>query len=75
MWHYNRIGNGACSRKEIIGTLIIMPIVVKLSFKDKHCVLFVGHRQKEQNQIRRLKTRRLIRFSTVCLQNFISKLE
>ena len=33
-------------------------------------VLFVGHQRTEQNQISRRKTRRLIRFSTICLQKF-----
>ena len=37
--------------------------------------LFVGHRQTVQNQIRRGNTRRLIRFSTVCLQNVLLKFE
>ena len=37
--------------------------------------LFVGHGQTVQNQIRRRKTRRLIRFSTVCLQKFLLKSE
>ena len=32
----------------------------------EHCVLFVGHRQTVQNQIR---------FSTVCLQKFLLKFE
>ena len=39
----------------------------------KPSVLFVGQGQTEQNQIRRRKTRRLIRLSTVCLQKSISK--
>ena len=32
-------------------------------------VHFVGHRQKVQTQIRRRRTRRLIRIFTICLQN------
>ena len=36
----------------------------------KPSVLFVGHRQTVQNQMRRRKMRCLIRFlSTICLQN------
>ena len=31
--------------------------------------LFVGHRQTVQTRIRRRKSRRLIKVSTVCLQN------
>ena len=41
----------------------------------KPSVLFVGHRQRGQNQIRRRKTRRPIRFSTVCVQMFLLKFE
>ena len=40
----------------------------------KPSVLFVGHQQTVQNQIRRRKTRRLIRFSTVYLQKFSFKI-
>ena len=36
---------------------------------------FVGHWQTVQNQVRRRKTRRLIRFSTVCLQKFLYKMK
>ena len=39
----------------------------------KPSVLFVGHRQPVQTQIRRRRTRRLIRVSTVCLQNISLK--
>ena len=39
----------------------------------KPSVLFVGHRQTEQTQIRRRRSWRLIRFSTVCLQNVLLK--
>ena len=39
----------------------------------KPSFLFVGHRPSVQNQIRRRKTRRLIWFSTVCLQKFFLK--
>ena len=38
----------------------------------KPSVLFVGYRQTVPNQIRRSKMWRLIRFSTVCLQNSVS---
>ena len=38
-------------------------------------VLFVGHRQTAQNQIRRHKMRRLIRFSTVCKHKFLLNFE
>ena len=41
----------------------------------KPSVLFVAHRQIVQNQTRRRKTRRLIRFLTVCLHKFILKCE
>ena len=34
----------------------------------------MGHRQILQNQIRRRKALRLIRFSTVCLQTFLLNL-
>ena len=37
----------------------------------KPSVLFVGHQQTVQNQIRRCIMRLLIRFSTVCSQNFL----
>ena len=38
-------------------------------------VLYVGHRQIAQTQIRRHRMLRLIRVSTVCLHNFLLKLE
>ena len=41
----------------------------------KPSALFVGNRQTVENQIRRRKTQRLIRFSTGCLQKFLLKLE
>ena len=41
----------------------------------KQGVLFVGHRQIVENQIRRRKMRRLIRFSTICLQSIILQYE
>ena len=41
----------------------------------KHSVLFVGHQQTVQNQTRRRKKRRLFKFSTVCLQEFLLKFE
>ena len=37
----------------------------------KPSILFVGHRQTVKKQIRRRKMRRLIRFSTDCLQKFL----
>ena len=37
----------------------------------KPSVLFVGHRQTVQTQIRHQRTRRLIRVSTICLQKFL----
>ena len=49
----------------IIAFLLINPY--------KPSVLFVGHLQTVQNQIIRRKMRRLIRFSTVCLQKFLLK--
>ena len=39
----------------------------------KSSVLFVGHRQTAQNQIRRHKTRCLIRILYVCLHNVLLK--
>ena len=39
----------------------------------KPSVLFVGHRQTVQTQIRRCRMQRLIRVSTVCLQNVLSE--
>ena len=36
-------------------------------------LLFVGHRQTVQNQIRCCKTWHLIRFSTICLKNVLLK--
>ena len=41
----------------------------------KHSVLFVGHAQTMQTQIRRSKTLCLISVSTVCLHIFLSKFE
>ena len=41
----------------------------------KPIVLFVGHRQTLQNQIRRRKMRYLIRLSTACLQMFFLTFE
>ena len=50
-------------------------IIYKLNFSNfivlnplKPSVLFVGHWQTVQTQIRRHRTRRLIRVSSVCLQ-------
>ena len=39
----------------------------------KHTVSFLGHRQTVKTQIRRHRTRRLVRVFTVCLQKFIKK--
>ena len=36
-----------------------------------HCVFFVGHGQTVHTQIRRRRMQRLIRVSTVCLQNIL----
>ena len=41
----------------------------------KPSVLFVGHRQTVETQTRRRRTQCLIRVSTVCLQNVLSKFE
>ena len=41
----------------------------------KPTFFFVGHRQTVETQTRRHITRRLIRTSTVCLQNVLSKFE
>ena len=41
----------------------------------KPCLLFVGHRQKVKIQIRLRRKRRLVRFSTACLQNDLSKFD
>ena len=41
----------------------------------KPSILFVGQRQTMQTQIRRRILRRLIRVSTVCLQNVLLKFE
>ena len=41
----------------------------------KPSVIFVGHRQTVQNQIRRHRTWRLIRFCTACIQNILLKYE
>ena len=41
----------------------------------KPSVLFVGHRQTVQTQIRRRILRRLIRVSTVCSQNVLLEFE
>ena len=41
----------------------------------KPSVLFIGHRQTVQTQIRHHRTRRLIRVSTVCSQNVILEFE
>ena len=41
----------------------------------KPSVLFVGHRHTVKTLIRRRKTRRLIRVSTVCLQNVLLKFD
>ena len=41
----------------------------------KPSVFFVGHMQTVQNQIRCHRMQRLIRLSTVCLQNFPLKME
>ena len=55
-------------------------IIYKLNFSNstllnplEPSVLFVGHRQTVQTQIRRHRMRRLIRVSTVCLQIIQSK--
>ena len=43
--------------------------------QNKPSVLFVGHRQTEQTLIQCCRTRRLIRVSTVYLQNYLLKIE
>ena len=62
----------------------ILPKFLQLIWdKQNNCILnpympsvpFVGHRQIVQTQIRRHKMRRLIRVSTICLHNFLLKLE
>ena len=47
----------------------------KYIYPYKPSVLFVGHRQTVQNQIRCRKIRHLIMFSTVCKQKFLLKFE
>ena len=51
----------------------IVSFVTKLN-TYKPGVLFVGYKQTVQTQLRRRKTRRLIRVSTVFLKNVLSKL-
>ena len=46
-----------------------------LTYNYKSSVLFVGHRQTVQTQIRRHRTRRLIRVSIVSIHNFLSEFE
>ena len=55
--------------------LLSLMLLFKCLTHKKPSVLYVGHRQSVQNQIRRRKTRRLITFSTVCLQKFLLKFE
>ena len=50
-------------------------IVTPLIYPFKPSVLFVGHRQTVQTQIRRRKMRRLIRAFTVYSQNVLLKVE
>ena len=38
-------------------------------------VFFMGHKQSVQNQIRRHRRQRLIRFYTLCLQNVLLKFQ
>ena len=49
--------------------------MAKTNTNTKPSVLLMGRRQTVQNQTRRRRTRRPIRFSTVCLQNVLLKLE
>ena len=49
--------------------MIINGIVSVSRFSYKPRVLFVGHKETVQTQTRRRRTRRLIRVSTICLQN------
>ena len=51
--------------------IVSSPDICLLAYLNpyKPIVLLVGHRQTVQTQIRRRRTRRLIRVSTVCLQN------
>ena len=50
-------------------------VYVTLFNPYKPSVLFMGHRETEKTQIRRRRTRRLIRVSTVYLQNILLKIE
>ena len=55
--------------------LVTLDIAFTLLNTYKPSVLFVGHRQTAQTQIRRRRTRRLIGVSTVSLQNVLLKFE
>ena len=48
---------------------------LRVCHQNKPSVLFVGHRQTEQTQIRCCRTQRLIRVSTAYLQNVLLKFE
>ena len=51
---------------EYIYTMDLSKFAASLFNPYKPSVLYVGHRQTVQNQNRRHRTRRLIRFSTIC---------
>ena len=48
---------------------------IHLANPFKPSVLFMGHRQTVKNQTKDRRTRRLVRFCTVCLQNVHLKFE
>ena len=70
--------NNCRQRVSLVSTLVAIKgnTLSKQSVNPyKPGVLFVGQWQTVQNQIRRRKARRLIRFSTVCKQKFLLKVD
>ena len=67
-------GMGEEAHSIFIPLLPLACLMLSVLNSNKPCVLFVGHRQTVKIQIRRRKTRRLIRVFTVCLQNVLLNL-
>ena len=61
--------------KDKVATSSIVKTKLYLFNPYKPSVLLLGHRQMVQNQIRCHRTLRLIRFSSICLQNILLKFE
>ena len=77
--HYARKSAGVVMEGYRVYFLRSFSLMVRFSPKllnpYKPSVVFIGHRQTVQSQIRRRRTRRLIRVFTVCWQEYLFEIE